>query len=412
MEKNPNNAQHTARLVGEKSANLGVQPYYNNPLQQTENNPYSGLDSRTNLSMWNRFTDFLGFTNHAGQLDYQQSLASNQYESELALKQKDLEYNSPEAQARRMRDAGLNPDLLGVENYEGQMSGNAANQPSASSGIAAAVESANNSFNNILMSAFEGIKTYVGLKQGLLDIDEKQLNNDLLQDDIVEQIGGRILRDTPIPEDSKGDRIRPAWKVGTSFRSKKLSRAVNDWLANNYDSLRHLVKRYEERSTAAENRNIALAEEGNVFTHGKSDDEAVQSIAWVNRIALDLWQEETKFAKELAKYNIDDINDKRAQEIFKSNNKVQKIVNDFKYNCQQIVNGHLKEHMNDKGLLANIIQYEMLMGQVGATDLFGLGMKGVGALGGVALNALLKGKGTKAVPAPYNFDRNPWVLYD
>lgn len=91
-------------------------------------NPYNNIDPNKSLSWWNRFTDSLGFTNHSGQLNQQYDLLSNQWESEYALSLQDREYNSPQAQMERMRDAGLNPDLNGGQNLTPGESGLANNE--------------------------------------------------------------------------------------------------------------------------------------------------------------------------------------------------------------------------------------------------------------------------------------------
>lgn len=52
-----------------------------------------------------------------------QITAASAYDAERQLEQEDREYNSPSAQAARMRAAGINPDLQGVENFESDSSG-------------------------------------------------------------------------------------------------------------------------------------------------------------------------------------------------------------------------------------------------------------------------------------------------
>lgn len=49
-----------------------------------------------------------------GKLQYQHDLAAAQYSAEMQMMMYQNLYNSPEAQAKRMRAAGLNPDLTGV----------------------------------------------------------------------------------------------------------------------------------------------------------------------------------------------------------------------------------------------------------------------------------------------------------
>ena len=98
-------------------------------------NPYNNIDPNKSLSWWNRFTDSLGFTNHSGQLNQQYDLMSAQWESEYALALQDREYNSPQAQMVRMRDAGLNPDLNGGQNLTPGESGLANNEANTHSPV-------------------------------------------------------------------------------------------------------------------------------------------------------------------------------------------------------------------------------------------------------------------------------------
>lgn len=63
-------------------------------------NPYSVVNS-----------DDYGIFN---QREYQHDLQEAQYAAELQMMQYQNEYNSPEAQANRQREAGINPDLAGV----------------------------------------------------------------------------------------------------------------------------------------------------------------------------------------------------------------------------------------------------------------------------------------------------------
>lgn len=53
--------------------------------------------------------------NRRGQASYNEDLARLTYAADMRQQQFQNEYNSPETQARLMREAGLNPDLLGVQ---------------------------------------------------------------------------------------------------------------------------------------------------------------------------------------------------------------------------------------------------------------------------------------------------------
>lgn len=66
-------------------------------------NPYSVIDASNYKN------------NRKGKKEYQHDLAELQYLAELRQQEYERQYNSESAQIQRMREAGLNPDLLGVE---------------------------------------------------------------------------------------------------------------------------------------------------------------------------------------------------------------------------------------------------------------------------------------------------------
>lgn len=379
-------------------------PSTNGPaMAQTKYNPFVNLNPDSNLSMWNKFTDSLGFTNHSGQLAYQQQLASNQFESEYALRQQDLEYNSPSAQVQRLNDAGLNADLLGVGQYEGTASGNPQNNPEAVNGIQSALDRANGSFGSILNACFEGFKTYIAFKSGLIDVDRKQIENDILVDNAAELIGNRILRDTDMPKKGAEGEILPSYKPAfPNMKSKRLENAASAFVARNYGGLRHNINRYGESANANDARNLAVETGANPFTYGKSDDDATKTLADVNKLAIRVFNVENEFKEKLARYNIKDINSKEAMNLYEQNNRVQKIVNDFKEKTNELILGFLNNHVHDDTFLGNIMIYQMMAAQTGSTDMVSLGAKGLGAIGGIALNAGLRRTPVAApVMSPY-----------
>lgn len=388
----------------------------NKIMSQTKNNPYQNLDPTTTLSMWNKFTDSLGITNHAGQLQYQHGLLSNQWESENALKQADLEYNSPEQQANRMRAAGLNPDLLGVGNYEGVTSGNQASSPEALNPISQALQTAGNSFTNVLSNVFAGLTTFIQVKRGLLDIDAQQIANDISVDNAVEQIGNRILRDTPFEEGKSSFDIRPSVKTYSARYNKRVQKAVDDWLVNNYGSTRHKAMHYGDEALAAENRNKALYEKGDTFTYNNDDAQAAKVIHQVNKFAYDSYMINQDFSNKLAKYNIADLDDRSMRKLYQSNNEVQELVNNFNKNIKKRTNRFLEEVLNDRGFFATIIAYQILAGQTGSTDLIAAGVRGLSNIGaalgyGFARRGAVGAAGSRGSLAPMSptaNGSNPW----
>lgn len=387
-------------------------------MEQTKYNPFVGLDPSTNLSLWQKFTDGLGWTNHQGQLAYQQALASNQWESEYGLKQEDLKYNSPLEQAQRMRDAGLNPDLLGMENYEGQVSGNSMNTPEASNGINSALDRSSTSVTSVIGAAFDALKTYIAFKNGMLDLDSKEIENAIGLENATETIGSHILGQTDFPEIPKDKGyIMPSIKFASPFQSKKFSKYYDAWMFRNYGSLKHKEARYGLRGDAAANRNTALVEEGNYFTADKDDTSATKMLMNVQKFSYESWKLQTEFENKLAKYNIADLSDKERLKLYESNNEVQKICNDFKKRTNQLVNNFMTNFIHERGIMSFLMQYQLMSGMTGSTDMVALGAKGLGALGAVGLNAALRGKSSNPSqirpiqPTVFNQGNGSWLSY-
>lgn len=76
-------------------------------------NPYQNLNYRQ--SWWQKALSHLGFRTGYDKALEQAQIQSNEYISGLAQMAREDDYNSPEAEAARMRAAGMNPDLLGTE---------------------------------------------------------------------------------------------------------------------------------------------------------------------------------------------------------------------------------------------------------------------------------------------------------
>lgn len=91
--------------------------YSGDPYSDLRNaDPYANFDY--NIGPFEDFFRHLGFRTSYDKYREQMQLASNAYQADVSQKQYDEAYNSPAAQAARMRAAGLNPDLLGTGDVE------------------------------------------------------------------------------------------------------------------------------------------------------------------------------------------------------------------------------------------------------------------------------------------------------
>lgn len=83
-------------------------------------NPYNNLTY--NRSPWQWFVSKLGFRTDFDRWNEERQVNAAEYDAQVASIMQQNEYNSPENQARLMRDAGMNPDLLGTQGVESSAS--------------------------------------------------------------------------------------------------------------------------------------------------------------------------------------------------------------------------------------------------------------------------------------------------
>lgn len=116
--------------------------------------------------------------NRKGQREYQHDLAQLQYLADLRQQEFQNQYNSPANQARLMRDAGLNPDLLGIDGVAQSQNVDSPNFSGAD--IPTNGEVAMNVFS-VVSSTFSLASSLMtgGLSMfsGLADIDAKNIDN-------------------------------------------------------------------------------------------------------------------------------------------------------------------------------------------------------------------------------------------
>lgn len=80
-------------------------------------NPYKNISRKQTI--WDKIANAFGMRSGYDKFLEQQQMNSQEYISNLTQKAYAEDYESPSAEAQRMRDAGLNPDLLGTEGVNG-----------------------------------------------------------------------------------------------------------------------------------------------------------------------------------------------------------------------------------------------------------------------------------------------------
>lgn len=198
----------------------------------SENNPYANQDYMAGYSRWNWLTDTMGLTNYAGQRAQQNQLAADQWESEYQLSLQDRNYNNEANTAARMREAGMNPDLLGVNAGQSETANNEA-------GAQPAPDAGQNGFAQSMQTIGQALSMAMSVYSGVVNIQNSVFDADLTkfqglekgnQNDIVSYLVGRI------PEDSLGDvlshpsKLRKYINELTSPDDSGFSSVVQDWL--------------------------------------------------------------------------------------------------------------------------------------------------------------------------------------
>lgn len=164
--KSHNTASVNSSLGGRFGALASSDPYQNLPRDRT---------------FWDKVVNFFGFRSGYDRAQEQYNLASAEYQAQLAQLASEEQYNSPSAQAMRMREAGFNPDLNGL----GDVSpASEFDNQQASPDVSADVELG--SVVSTVLSAFTGtmsiLKDMRSLKQmnQAIDANDIQLGNSLL----------------------------------------------------------------------------------------------------------------------------------------------------------------------------------------------------------------------------------------
>lgn len=136
-----------------------------------ENNPY------TYLYYEPTFWDKIGLSNKAKDQNAEYQRLYDEYISGIYEQQRQDEYNSESAQVQRQRQAGLNPDLLGVENSQtGQMSPPNAGPQSALNGVSPAFN-AFQTITSVLGFATSSLQAINQIKGLSLDNQSKRVSN-------------------------------------------------------------------------------------------------------------------------------------------------------------------------------------------------------------------------------------------
>lgn len=296
---------------------------------QYENNPYNGQDPTAQLSGWNKFTDGLGITNNADRVRYQQNQASALWDSERSAALEDREYNNEVNTSRRMRAAGMNPDLLGVQAGQSEL----ANNDAVANGVNGAMSTESDSPMQVVQSLGSVMSNVFGIYNGLASLDNQIFstemsafvnNEDSIKSDLVSSIGSRATPDAidkflsgklDINEILFGDEhktttaadsyellkmITPRYKSKRmrDFAARKLSSYINS-----LDFQRSITDKFGSVASAKNSASRAIGE--NTALAGKSGGNLRETMHTIASCAYDIYMSDLSLQKLANKYSRD-----------------------------------------------------------------------------------------------------------
>lgn len=200
----------------------------------SQNNPYVGLTYKK--TGWQDFLTSLGIRTQADAWQENMQVQANEWESAMAMKLRDEEYNSPTNQVARMKAAGINPDLNGGNGID---SGEAAAMPEDPSTPMQTTEDGVQivDFANNVMSLFS---TAIGMTQGIqgvvrnrLENTFKDLENDAFLSDFAERMFPYFLPPTP-DDEVQEDGTATSWQGLAYERARVFSRKLPKKFRDNF----------------------------------------------------------------------------------------------------------------------------------------------------------------------------------
>lgn len=225
-------------------------------------NPYANYDYKH--SWWQKLIEGIGLRSKWDAYRENMAMNSAEYQSQLAEKAHNEEYDSPEAQNARLRAAGINPDLAG-ETSSGESS---SMQPDPNAPIASEPDNPMatiGTFTNMVMSAFTGSIGLANNIVGLLgNTEEVQSKRNLNRNTVVSDAITWALNHIPdvYPSEVDTSKGKSAWnniiddagdyasEYGYRHRDARLfERTVKDFL-NSAPGSAEAYKAWYERGKA------------------------------------------------------------------------------------------------------------------------------------------------------------------
>ena len=224
-----------------------------------KSNPYRNVVY--NESPWQSFLSMLGFRTNADAYRESMKLQSLEYLNQLDQKAYNEDYESPTSEAARARQAGLNPDLTGVEGVNGASpmidDGNPPITPESEEGLPFTIA---NGIMTAFSSALGMVSTFQGIRGSHLQNVRSRLENDSYLQEMAHGMLPFLIPESPEPAgmmqsfDWRAATLGVAEKyAGTRFskgQQKKFLGFISDYL----QSAKGQSEAYGEFARRAKNR--------------------------------------------------------------------------------------------------------------------------------------------------------------
>lgn len=267
------NAEATAQSV----AGSRFEDLYNS-------NPYLQLPRQR--TVWDRLLNFFGARSGYDRAMEQYSLAGSEYNAQLAQLASEEQYNTPAEQAMRMRQGGMNPDLLGTEGVSPASEFD--NQQQSPDVNASAMEdlerlgSIRQAFGTFASNALgllgtvgSVVESGVGILGKIQDIDTNSLGQigDII--DSIEKLTPSLmdsLRDMDDPEQIS-DYLKKDYSgvLQPLIPNPRMRKRVIDYLSNYYGSMQNVANEYNAK-TATDTARVNFNKQRGEATFHERDD--------------------------------------------------------------------------------------------------------------------------------------------
>lgn len=221
--------------------------------------PATGMTTGINTSATGPFGTF----SKEDEARFNAQMAQAQTLAELEIMEYQNEYNSPAEQAKRMRQAGLNPDLLGIENHgSADASAGSALGPQGSNPSDVVSSIASTAFNafNTAMSVINGMQSFRGAQEALAGQQIDNINK--MDGFVLDFLLGSGL--TPASFTSEGDFIDDkradlisssrSWAEKVYGLRSRQSRIFQDSVTRRINDPRFVKNFYESLNSAEKER--------------------------------------------------------------------------------------------------------------------------------------------------------------